>query len=99
MLVVTGDSNPGPLASATSALTTELRQPSTSKTLTFFLYTVESYRLPQSHTQQTTNYVLSEHLFGVNRKHLPLQRGAIILWITKALTSQLSSSDPSKKLG
>ncbi len=28
--------NPGPLASATSALTTELRQPSTSKTVTFF---------------------------------------------------------------
>ena len=27
-----GESNPGPLASATSALTTELRQPSTSKT-------------------------------------------------------------------
>ncbi len=35
------ESNPGLLASATSALTTELRQPSTSKTLTFFLYTVE----------------------------------------------------------
>ncbi len=41
ILVVAGDSNPGPQALATSALTTELRQPSTSKTLTFFLYTVE----------------------------------------------------------
>ncbi len=35
ILVVAGDSNPGPLALATSALTTELRQPSTSKTFTF----------------------------------------------------------------
>ncbi len=41
ILVVAGDSNPGPLALATSALTTELRQPLTSKTFTFFLYAVE----------------------------------------------------------
>ncbi len=41
IVVVSGDSNPGPMTLATSALTTELRQPSTSKTLTFFLYTVE----------------------------------------------------------
>ncbi len=39
--------NPGPLASATSAITTKLRQPSTSKTFIF------SFML-QSHTQQTT---------------------------------------------
>ncbi len=54
---------PRPQALATGALTTELRQPSTSKTLTFFLYTVEQYCLLQSRTQQTTNYVPSEHLF------------------------------------
>ncbi len=35
------ESNPGPLASAISALTTELRQPSTSNTFTFFLHAVE----------------------------------------------------------
>ncbi len=34
-LVVAGDSNPGPLALATSALTTEVQQPSTSKIFTF----------------------------------------------------------------
>ena len=49
----------------------------------FFLYTVKS------HTQQTTNYVQSEHLFP-ERSHN--------LWIEKALSSQLSSSDPSYKL-
>ncbi len=32
------ESNPGPLALATSALTTELRQPSTSKTFTFYVF-------------------------------------------------------------
>ncbi len=43
ILVVAGESTqePGPLALATSALTTELRQPTTSKTFTFYLYTVE----------------------------------------------------------
>ncbi len=39
--VITRESEPGPLALATSALATELRQPTTSKTLTFYLYTVE----------------------------------------------------------
>ncbi len=38
ILVVAGESNPGPLALATSALTTELQQPTTSMTFTFYLY-------------------------------------------------------------
>ncbi len=37
ILVVTGESNPGTLALATSALTTELRQPTTSKTFTWHI--------------------------------------------------------------
>ncbi len=36
--VVTGETNPGTLAFATSALATELRQPTTSKTFTFYLW-------------------------------------------------------------
>ncbi len=45
ILVVAGELNPGPMALATSALTTELRQPMACKTFTFYLYTVEQYRL------------------------------------------------------
>ncbi len=41
ILVVAGELNPGPMALATSALTTELRQPMACKTFTFYLYTVE----------------------------------------------------------
>ncbi len=41
ILIVAGESNPGPLALATSALTTEIRQPTTSKIFTFYIYTVE----------------------------------------------------------
>ena len=37
------DSNPGPLALATSALTTELRQPSVCKTLTFFPFFLNKF--------------------------------------------------------
>ena len=38
-----------------------------------------------SYTQETTNYVPSEHLFGVDRKHLFLRRGAIISGLKKIL--------------
>ena len=83
ILVVSGDSNPGSLALATNAVTTELWQPSTSKTHTFFLYTIEYYRLLKSHTQQTTNYVPSVHLFGVSPEIPPPPEWSHNLWIKK----------------
>ncbi len=45
ILVVTGELNPGPLALATTALTTELRQPSTSKSFTFYFFFYEGLEL------------------------------------------------------
>ncbi len=41
ILIVAGELNPEPQALATSALTTEIRQPKISKTITFYHYTVE----------------------------------------------------------
>ncbi len=70
---------------ATSALATEPQQLMISKTFTFYLYTVEYYRLLQSRTP-ITMCMPSEHLFGVDRKHLPIQRGAIISGLKRILT-------------
>ncbi len=82
-------------ALATSVLTTELQQPSTSKTFTLYLYCWVVPLAAVLYSTETTNYVPSERLFGVDWKHLHLRRRAIIVWIEKALSSQLSSSDPS----
>ncbi len=55
ILVVAGESNPGALALATSALTIELRQPTTSMTFTFYLYTVA---LPLAAVSYSTDHQL-----------------------------------------
>ncbi len=76
-----GESNQGPLALATSVLATELLLPTIFKFhISPMIFRVPHFRfiplsstiLLQSLTQQTTNYMPSEHHFGFDQKHLPL---------------------------